>query len=67
MPLSEITFSVVESPEGGFEARAIGHSIFTEANSLKELKAMIRDAVECHFTTEVRPRVIRLRRQKRTA
>jgi hypothetical protein len=67
MPISEIRFSVVKSPEGGYEARAIGHSIFTEADSLKELKTMIRDAVECHFTAEVRPRVIRLRRRKSTA
>lgn len=46
---SEIIFSVRESPEGGYEARALGHSIFTEADSLEELKVMIRDAVCCHF------------------
>ena len=49
MPQSEIIFSVQESPEGGYQARALGHSIFTEADSLEELKAMIRDAVSCHF------------------
>jgi hypothetical protein len=49
MPRSEIIFSVRESPEGGYEARALGHSIFTEADSLEELEAMIRDAVSCHF------------------
>jgi hypothetical protein len=49
MPQSEIIFSVRESPEGGYEARALGHSIFTEADSFEELKAMIRDAVSCHF------------------
>jgi sulfur relay (sulfurtransferase) DsrF/TusC family protein len=46
---NEIIFVVQESPEGGYEARALDHSIFTEANSLEELKAMIRDAVYCHF------------------
>jgi len=49
MPQSEIIFSVQESPEGGYQARAVGHSIFTEADSLEELKAMIRDAVSCNF------------------
>jgi len=35
--------------EGGYEARALDHSIFTQANSLEELKGNIRDAVSCHF------------------
>jgi hypothetical protein len=67
MRTSEITFSVVESPEGGYEARAIGYSIFTEAESLKELNTMIRDAVACHFTKQSRPRLIRILRRKRSA
>jgi hypothetical protein len=49
MVQSEIIFTVQESPEGGFEARALGHPIFTQADSLEELKAMLRDAVVCHF------------------
>jgi hypothetical protein len=49
MPPSEIIFSVQESPEGGYQARALGHSIFTEADTFDEPKAMIRDAVSCHF------------------
>jgi len=49
MSKSEIILSVQESPEGGYEARALDHSIFTQANSLDELKTMIRDAVSCHF------------------
>jgi hypothetical protein len=48
---SEIIFSVAESPEGGYEARALGHSIFTQADTLDELKTMLRDAVACHFGT----------------
>jgi len=60
MPPSEIIFSVQESPEGGFEARALDYSIFTQADSLEELKAMIRDAVACHFDANDKPRVIRL-------
>ena len=38
---SEIIFSVQESPEGGYEARALGHSIYTQADSFEELKAML--------------------------
>ncbi len=56
----EIIFVVGDSPEGGYEARALGHSIFTEADSLEELRAMVRDAVSCHFDDANRPSVIRL-------
>ena len=49
VPQSEIIFAIQESPEGGYQARALGHAIFTEADSLAELKPMIRDAVSCHF------------------
>ena len=57
---SEIIFVVEESPEGGYEARAVSDSIFTEADSLEELRSMVRDAVSCHFAEEDRPKIIRL-------
>ena len=60
MPESEIIFVVAESPEGGYEARALGHSIYTEAGTLEELRDMVRDAVRCHFDETERPRIIRL-------
>jgi hypothetical protein len=56
----EIIFSVQESPDGGYEARALGHSIFTQADSLEEFKVLVRDAVRCHFLPEARPQMIRL-------
>jgi len=56
----EIIFLVEESPEGGYEARALGHSIFTEADTFEELKRMAQDAVRCHFEETERPSVIRL-------
>jgi len=34
-PAAEIIFSIEESPEGGFEAHALGHSIFTQADTAK--------------------------------
>lgn len=57
---NEIIFLVSDSPEGGFEARALGHSIYTEADSADELRVMVRDAVACHFDEAERPGVIRL-------
>ena len=57
---SEVIFLVEESPEGGYEARALGHSIYTEADTLEELRRVVRDAVWCHFDEAERPRVIRL-------
>ncbi|HEY1678759.1 MAG TPA: 2-oxoisovalerate dehydrogenase [Candidatus Sulfotelmatobacter sp.] len=60
MTESEIIFSVHDSPEGGYEARALGHSIFTQADSMEELKANVREAVQCHFDKGEVPSVIRL-------
>ena len=56
----EIIFVVQDAAEGGYEARALGHSIFTEADTLDELRSMVRDAVTCHFNDSDRPSVIRL-------
>jgi len=57
---TEIIFAVEESAEGGYEAHALGHAIFTQADSLEELRSMVQDAVRCHFEDSNRPRVIRL-------
>jgi len=58
--MNEIIFQVDEAPEGGYNARALGHAIFTEAETLEELRTMVRDAVRCHFDEGQGPRVIRL-------
>jgi len=60
MAESEIIFSIQESPEGGYEARALGHSIFTQADSMEELRRNVREAVHCHFDEANAPAVIRL-------
>ena len=61
MANQEIIFLVQESPEGGYEARALGYSIFTQGESLEELRKMVRDAVTCHFDdSESKPSLIRL-------
>ena len=56
----EVLFLVEEAPEGGYVARALGHSIFTEADTWDELRAAVRDAVRCHFEPDEQPELIRL-------
>jgi hypothetical protein len=58
--MNEIIFIVEDAPEGGFIARALRESIFTEADSLQELHDAIRDAVHCHFDEGKCPAIIRL-------
>jgi len=58
--MSEILFLVEQVGEGGFTARALGSSIFTEADTLPELRKMVQDAVHCHFDEGDMPKVIRL-------
>ena len=58
--MSEIVFLVEEAPEGGFSARALGESIFTQATTLEELREEVRDAVRCHFDEGQGPALIRL-------
>ncbi len=58
--MDEVIFVVEEAPEGGFTARALGASIFTEADTLPRLRDAVRDAVRCHFEPDETPKVIRL-------
>ncbi len=58
--MEELIFVVEEAPEGGFTVRALGPSIFTEADTVPELHAQVRDAVSCHFDEGQAPKVIRL-------
>ena len=47
--MEEIFFLVEEDPIQGYTARALGQSIFTEGDTLKELKINIKEAILCHF------------------
>ncbi|VAX30059.1 hypothetical protein MNBD_NITROSPIRAE02-10 [hydrothermal vent metagenome] len=61
MKVKEIVFIVEEDPEGGYTARALGYSIFTEAETIEELKESIKDALRCHFDKdEDVPNIVRL-------
>lgn len=58
--VNEIVFLVENAAEGGLTARALGESIFTEADDFALLREAVRDAVKCHFEdAALRPRVIR--------
>ena len=58
--MTELIFVIEEAPEGGFIARALGESIFTEADTIAELPGKVRDAVRCHFEEGKAPKVVRL-------
>ena len=58
--MNEILFIVEEAPEGGLTARALGESIFTEADDEASLHQQVRDAVHCHFEEGNAPQIIRL-------
>ena len=59
--MDEIVFDVTEAVEGGYGARAVGHSIFTQGIDWTDLRAMVKDAVLCHFDDDELPAAIRLR------
>jgi hypothetical protein len=56
----EIIFLVEESLDGGYEAKALGESIFTEADTIEALRESVMDAVRCHFDEVDWPKVVRL-------
>lgn len=59
--MTELVFEVQEDPDGGLTARAVGASIFTEADTVEALRENIREAVNCHFDrADERPRTVRL-------
>jgi len=58
--MNEVFFLVEEAIEGGYNARAIGESIYTQGDTIEELKANIREAVQCHFEEGNTPKIIRL-------
>jgi hypothetical protein len=58
--MNEIIFLVEDAPEGGFIAKSLGESIYTDADTVAELHSNVRDAVACHFTETEKPSIIRL-------
>jgi predicted RNase H-like HicB family nuclease len=58
--MTEVFFLVEEALEGGYTAKALGESIFTEGETLEELKVNVKEAVHCHFEEDDLPKIIRL-------
>lgn len=57
----EIIFEIRDAEEGGFCARALGHAIFTEAETWAELRANVLEATSLHFEDEtLQPRLVQL-------
>ena len=56
--MTEIIFLLETATEGGFNARALGESIFTEGEALEDLRTNIRDAVDCHFEAAEKPKML---------
>ena len=57
--MDELIFVVENAPEGGYTARALGESIFTEAEDVPALREQIKDAVRCHFDDDRGPEQVR--------
>jgi len=58
--MSEIIFVVEDSDEGGYTAKSLGYSIYTEGQTLDELKENVKDAIKCHFDSAESPHIVRL-------
>jgi len=57
----ELIFEVRDAEEGGFCARALGHAIFTQADTWEELRANVLEAATLHFEDGAsQPRLVRL-------
>lgn len=58
--MSEIIFIIENSDEGGYTAKALGYSIYTEGETIEELKENIKNAIKCHFDEKTLPHIVRL-------
>jgi predicted RNase H-like HicB family nuclease len=58
--VAEVIFLIEDAPEGGYTAKALGYSIYTQADTWEELKQAIQDAITCHFEEGQRPSLVRM-------
>lgn len=50
-----------DKAEGGYSARALGHSIDTQGDTLEEIHHDVKEAVDCHVDESMpRPKLTRL-------
>jgi predicted RNase H-like HicB family nuclease len=59
--MQELIFEIRDAEEGGYNARALGKAIFTQAETWDELKNNIREAIDCYFDTpEEQPKLVQM-------
>jgi hypothetical protein len=58
--MNEIVFQIAQDADGGYTAEAIGESIFTQADSWKQLRANVLEAVQAYYFDSVPPAAVRL-------
>jgi hypothetical protein len=58
--MCEVLFLIEAMDDGGFLARAVGQSIYTQADDVGALLHQIMDAVHCHFDEGKAPQRILL-------
>lgn len=61
--MEEIIFLVEESPEGGYIARGLGVSIYTQGDTMEALRSAVVDAVHCHYE-DAKKRIVHLLNNK---
>ena len=55
----ELIFEVRDAEEGGYYARAVGYSIFTQAENWDELKGNVLEATSLYFADmDIQPRMV---------
>jgi hypothetical protein len=57
--MEEIIFVVEESLEGGYVAKGLGISIYTQGYTMEDLKTAVIDTARCHSDGQ-KKRIIRL-------
>jgi hypothetical protein len=58
--MNDIVFEVTEEQDGGFTAECLTDPIFTQADSWKQLRSEVRDAVSAYYFDRPKPIQIRL-------
>ena len=58
--MTAVIYEVIKSDAVGYEACALGHSIFSPGEAWDDLKEMARKAVMCHYDEQDSPNAIRL-------
>ena len=59
--MSELIFDIKEAEVGGYVAKCLTQSIFTEGETIDELRVNVKEAVNCYFEDENHaPKLIRL-------